>query len=351
MGRAERKLQHIQHALNIEMSATNRLEDIQFVHQGLPNLSTDDILLETKIGELNLSSPILINAMTGGGGEKTADINRRLARIANQCNIPIAVGSQMAAIKDINETSTFRVVREENPNGIVFANLGSEATVDQAKQAINMLAADAIQIHLNVIQELTMPEGDRDFSEVLFNLEQMVKEIEVPVIVKEVGFGISQETAIQLTNIGVQIIDVGGYGGTNFAKIENKRRSDVLDFFNDWGIPTAISVAEVSYRSPSISIISSGGIYSVLDVAKSIALGASAVAFAGYFLKILMDQGEESLIATIQSLKEDLTILMTALGTPNIETLQKAPLIISGPTHHWLNERGIDTKLYSCRKL
>lgn len=151
-----------------------------------------------------------INAMTGGGGEKTLHINEQLAYVAKQHNLAMAVGSQMAALKDESEAASYKVIRKVNPNGIFFANLGSEATIEQAERAVDMIEANALQIHLNVIQELTMPEGDRDFTGVLQRIEKIVLNSKVPVIVKEVGFGMSKETMQQLANVGVtQLILVG----------------------------------------------------------------------------------------------------------------------------------------------
>lgn len=350
MKRSERKIQHLNSALSLNREFDNGLDDVQFVHHSTPDLSIDDVSINTKIGELNFSSPIFINAMTGGGGEKTTRINRRLAKVAKECQIAMAVGSQMAAIKDQDEVNSYRVVREENPNGIIIANLGSEASVDQAKKAIEMVQADALQIHLNVIQELTMPEGDRDFCGALTRIERIVKELNIPIILKEVGFGISRETARQLLDIGVSIIDVGGAGGTNFAEIENDRRDEKLLFFNKWGISTAVSIVEAS-QAPALSIISSGGLRDSIDIAKSIALGASASAFAGGFLKILVAKGEEALINEIKQLEHHLKFIMTALGAKTIKDLQKAPIVVSGSTYHWLNQRGIDTKVFSNRTI
>ncbi|HHW35959.1 MAG TPA: type 2 isopentenyl-diphosphate Delta-isomerase [Bacillales bacterium] len=350
MKRFERKIQHLNSALSLNREFDNGLDDVRFVHRSIPDLSIDEVSINTKIGELNLSSPIFINAMTGGGGERTARINRQLARVAKECQIAMAVGSQMAALKDSDEEHSYRVVREENPDGIVIANLGSEASVDQAKKAVEMIEADAIQIHLNVIQELTMPEGDRNFCGALTRIESVMKALNVPIIIKEVGFGISRETARQLFDIGVSIIDVGGTGGTNFAEIENDRRDQKLLFFNEWGIKTAASIIETS-QEPTVSIISSGGLRDSIDVAKSIALGASSAAFAGKFLKTLVSKGEEALMKEIEQLEYHLKFIMTALGAKTIKDLQKAPVVISGNTYHWLHERGIETKTYSNRTI
>lgn len=347
--RENRKIEHIKFALETGQTRTNGFEDIIFVHRSLPNISVSAVDIKTELGELFLSSPIFINAMTGGGGEKTYEINKRFASVAHECGVAMAVGSQTAAIRDASQRYTYRVVREMNPNGIVLANVGSEITLDEAKIAIDMIEANALQIHLNVIQELVMPEGDRNFTNTLTNIEKIVSTLEIPVIVKEVGFGMSKEVARNLIEIGVQSIDVGGFGGTNFAKIENKRRNRVLEYFNDWGITTTASLAEISLPYPRLSIIGSGGMQSALDVVKSIALGANATGFAGYFLNILMQHGEEALISEIKLLHEDITMLMTALGAKTIAELQKVPLVIKGETHHWLTQRGIDTTKYSNR--
>ena len=350
MSRSQRKIEHIQHALKTGQQRNQGFQDVKFVHQGIPNSSLSQIDISTKIGGLNISSPIIINAMTGGGGDRTKQINESLSSVAKFCDIPIALGSQMSAIRNPAEQSTYRVVREVNPKGIIFANLGSEATVDDAKRAIEMVEADGLQIHLNVIQELVMPEGDRDFSDALVRIESIIKAVPVPVIVKEVGFGISRETAILLQNVGVAGIDVGGFGGTNFSRVENERREHRLAYFDQWGITTAASIAEVHDASQDSTIIGSGGIQNALDVAKAIGLGASATALAGYILKVLMDNGEEVLKAEINMILTDLRFIMTALGAKSITELQQIPLVIDGDTYHWLNQRGIDTTKYSQRK-
>ncbi|UQD52573.1 type 2 isopentenyl-diphosphate Delta-isomerase [Bacillus methanolicus] len=347
MSRPKRKWDHIKYALKTGQMRLSGFDDIKFVHQSLPETSLEEIHLGTKIGELVLSSPIFINAMTGGGGERTYEINRKLAYAARTAGIAMAVGSQMSALKNKSERNTYEVVRKENPKGVIIANLGSEANVDQARYAIEMIGADAIQIHLNAVQELTMPEGDRDFKGALSRIEKIIASVNVPVIVKEVGFGVSMETASKLVSIGVRAIDVGGYGGTNFARIENERRHRLLSIFNDWGIPTAASIVEAKEYGLNASIIGSGGIQTSLDIAKAIALGADAVGMAGFLLRLLFEKGEDALVEQIHFILEELAFLMTALGTKTIKDLQNTPIVISGATHHWLSERGINTKKYS----
>ncbi|GLF81999.1 MULTISPECIES: type 2 isopentenyl-diphosphate Delta-isomerase [Bacillus] len=349
MTRAERKKQHIEHALSTGQHAATGLDDVSFVHASLPDLATSQIDTQTTIGGLTFGSPIFINAMTGGGGESTYEINRSLSIAAKETNIPVAVGSQMAALKDKEERRTYEVVRKVNPDGIVFANLGSEATMKQAQEAVNMLEANMLQIHLNVIQEIVMPEGDRDFRGALERIAAIVESVGVPVVVKEVGFGMSKETAGKLFHAGVAAVDVGGFGGTNFSKIENLRRQKALRYFDQWGIPTAASLAEVHTAFQSQTILASGGIQDALDVTKSMALGASAAGLAGFFLKSLTSGGESGLIEDIMELQEDIKMMMTVLGVKTIEELRQAQVVISGETSHWLKERGVDTTYYSQR--
>jgi isopentenyl-diphosphate Delta-isomerase len=348
MNRAKRKWEHIRYAVeNTNQHLSHGLNDITFVHQSLPDLALTHIQLNHFIGELPLSSPIFINAMTGGGGIQTKEINQKLAMVAKELGLAMAVGSQMSALKDPIEKLTYQVVRQENPSGIIFANLGSEASIEQAKQAIDMIEANALQIHLNVVQELTMPEGDRDFKGALKRIEEIVKGVDLPVIVKEVGFGMSKETVESLLSIGVSSVDVGGGGGTNFAYIENKRRNHELSFFNNWGIPTAISIIEARSVNSTLPLIASGGIKDSIGIAKAIALGADAVGLAGYFLRLILERDVEETLLLTKELLEELRYIMLALGAKNITELQKVPLVISGYTHHWLNERGINTKRYS----
>lgn len=349
MSRSERKWEHIQYALQTGQSRFSGFDDITFVHQSLPETSIGQIELNSKIGGLSMGSPIFINAMTGGGGEKTLEINRALAITARETNIAMAVGSQMSALRDAFQSETYKIVRRENPNGLLFANLGSEASVEDAKKACEMIEANALQIHLNVIQELVMPEGDRDFTGALKRIERIVKELDVPVIIKEVGFGMSMETVSRLYSIGVAAVDVGGFGGTNFSRIENARRKDPFPFFDHWGIPTAASIIEAKSQCPDMPVIGSGGVQDSLDAVKALSLGASAVGMAGRFLKVLLEEGFQALIEDIKDIKKEMSILMTALGAKNMAALQCTPIVISGRVHHWLVERGIDTQQFSKR--
>ncbi|WP_027417471.1 type 2 isopentenyl-diphosphate Delta-isomerase [Aneurinibacillus terranovensis] len=352
MSRISRKKEHIDLALSSGQSGQHGLYDVKFVHDALPDLALSDVSYATTIGGLTLSSPIVINAMTGGA-EEAVRINRALGMIARRAGLAIAVGSQMAAVKNPALAHSYHVVRSENPDGIVLANLGAEATPDMAKQAVDMIEANGLQIHLNVMQELIMPEGERDFTGAAKRIQAIVQAVAVPVIVKEVGFGISRETALRLAECGVAAIDVGGRGGTNFASIENERRDSPYDILNDWGISTAASLLETvdargSGRSGGrFDIIATGGIRTAMDVARSLALGANGVGMAGPFLQFAANENIDGAYTYICTLHEQLSMIMCALGATSLAALQRIPLVITGETYHWAKQRGIDSRLFA----
>ena len=263
----------------------------------------------------------------------------------------MAVGSQMAALKDASVAGTYRVVREANPRGIVIANLGSEATVDQAKSAVDMLEADALQIHLIVMQELVMPEGDRDFRGAGNRIAAIVQGVGVPVIVKEVGFGLGGATARKLLDLGVTIVDVGGRGGTDFAAIENERREEPLAWTKGWGLPTAVSLLEVLpyFAAGAGSVIASGGISDSLDAVKALALGAGAIGVAGAVLRAWQSGGAAGAASYLRELEQGMRIAMAALGASSVAELNRVPLVIVGTTLEWCKERGIETHGYARR--
>ncbi|PZE21965.1 type 2 isopentenyl-diphosphate Delta-isomerase [Paenibacillus xerothermodurans] len=354
--RIPRKMEHVHHALALGQSGEQGFSDIKFIPNCLPDTSVERISLQTLIGELSMSSPIIINAMTGGAPE-TADINRDLAIAARETGLAMAVGSQMSAIKHPEVEYSYRVVREVNQHGIVFGNLGSEATLEQAERAVDMLRADGLQIHLNVMQELIMPEGDRDFTGMLERIAGIAQHLGVPVVVKEVGFGMARESVAALLQAGVQAFDVGGAGGTNFAEIENARRSNPMIWLNDWGVKTAVTLLESlhaveQYRNSGLGeafIIGSGGIRSAWEACKALTLGASAVGMAGALLRTVRTEGVAALIEQINETHQELKLLMAALGARTIQDLWQRPIVISGETAHWCDVRGISIHAYAAR--
>ncbi|WP_077621718.1 type 2 isopentenyl-diphosphate Delta-isomerase [Sediminibacillus massiliensis] len=341
MNRSQRKLEHIKYAIESNSTEGNYFDDLTLIHQSISSLHWDSIDLCVDLGELSLSSPLFISAMTGGGGTKTEEINKKLAIAASHTGVAMSVGSQMAAVKDKTEEASFKIVRKENPEGIIFANLGSEASVDQAQKAIHMLEADALQIHLNTLQELIMPEGDRDFTSTAKNIESIVRHIHIPVIVKEVGYGMSKETANRLKQLGVTYIDVSGKGGTNFSKVENRRRKKPLQAFNNWGIPSPAAIKEVKKAFPDCNLLASGGIRNGLDGAKSMVLGAKAFGMAGTLLKVLLEEGLEALQEQIDQVHEEVKLAMLLLDCTKTYELENKPYVSTGYLNDWFTQRRI----------
>ncbi|HZG57484.1 type 2 isopentenyl-diphosphate Delta-isomerase [Paenibacillus sp.] len=349
MTRRSRKLDHVRIALATGQSGRNGLDDVRFVHNPLPDTSLSHISLTTRIGDLDMRSPILINAMTGGAAE-TAEINEGLGRAARETGVAMAVGSQMAAIRDPSLAGSYAVARRANPDGLLFANLGSEATPEQGRRAVEMIEANALQIHLNVVQELVMPEGDRSFEGALGRIERIVRGVDVPVIVKEVGFGMTGDAAARLLSVGVSAIDCGGKGGTNFSRIENERRERPIAWFDEWGLSTAESLLECGAHVPAGRLIGSGGIRGGLEAAKAIALGAAAVGMAGALLRALRESGVEALADAIRETERELRLVMAAVGARTVDELRRAPVVIGGETAAWCAARGIEISKYARRE-
>ena len=349
--RESRKLDHIKFSLQIEDGpAANSFSDLQLVHNCLPSLAWSEINVACSVAGISMLNPIIINAITGGASD-VVHINEQLAEFARMTGCTMAVGSQFAGIENADVESSYKIIKQVNPNGIVFANLGAYATPAHAQQAIDMIQADAIQIHLNPAQEIIMTEGDRDFSEYLRNIAKIVETVDVPVIVKEVGCGIAKEQAKQLIDIGVKAIDVGGAGGTNFIAIEAARKEDYLasDLLL-WGIPTAISAIEVASVIPnSVDLIVSGGVRTPLDVVKALALKGKAVGLATPILKIIQQHGIEHACQWFNTFIEDIKKYMFLVGVKKPTELSHVPLVITGYSSQWLTARGIDITKYAHR--
>ena len=242
---SHRKDEHVSLAEKFYQPDKDLFDEVRFINQGLATSSLRDINIASQLGPLQLSAPFYLEAISGGS-ERTKKLNARLATIANQTGLAMAVGSQSVALSDPSLRDTFEIVRQNNPDGLIFANLGANKTVNDALAAIDMIHADALEIHINAAQELIMPEGDRTFN-FKQNISEIVTKVKIPIIIKEVGFGISQETISELLQLGVTAINVSGRGGTNFAMIENFRRhSKDMDYLKDWGLTTIESLLELS---------------------------------------------------------------------------------------------------------
>lgn len=345
----DRKLEHLLICENYDIEfrdKTTGFEDVELIHKALPEINKNTIDLSTEKFGKKLDSPFFITAITGGH-PYSKSINKKLAIAAEDKNIALGVGSQRAAIEHPELSDTYTVVRDNAPNCLLIGNIGAPQ-LDLAQDAVEMLDADILAIHLNPLQEAIQPEGDLDARNYIDSIRDIVDLIDIPVMAKETGCGISAECAKQLVDAGVSYIDVEGAGGTSWAAVETYRSDDKFygETFWDWGIPTAVSTVEVA-SSVDVPVISSGGIRTGLEAAKAIALGADAVGMALPFLKNSISI--EQITSYIGKLEESLRIAMFLLGAKNIDELKNSNLIIKGETRQWLNDRGFETINYSRR--
>lgn len=306
----------------------NGLAEIRLIPNNLPEISVTEVDLSTTLAGKKIAVPFFINAMSGGS-PATGKLNQRLAAAAAQTKIPMATGSQSIALQFPQAETSFKVVRQTMPQGLVIGNIGANHNLADAQAAVDMLQADLLEIHLNAAQEIVMTEGDRQFYW-KDNLQEIVAGLSVPVIVKEVGFGIAPATLRQLRQLGVRNVDLSGHGGTNFAKIENQRRRQ-KDFalLNNFGLTTAETLLASQSFAADFSFTASGGIRDALDIIKCLILGADNVGISGLFLHTLIKEDVDGLINLIEKLKEQLKSLMALLGCANISQLRQLPYLLS----------------------
>jgi isopentenyl-diphosphate delta-isomerase len=350
MIRQKRKIEHIQLAIGLDKQpGENGFDDINLVYNALPDLDDTNIDTSLFLFGKKLAAPVLINAMTGGHPE-LKPVNASLARVAARLGIAMAVGSQTAALGNPAVYDSFQVARKENPQGVLLANLSARSTWPEVAEAIEMVEADGLQLHLNTAHELAMPEGDRSFKGILQNIEKIIRKTDLPVIVKEVGFGLSREVAHKLYQVGVTYIDVGGKGGTNFVDIENQRAGRTRGCrWTGLGIPTAVSLLECLSLDLPIFLVASGGISTGMQVASALSLGAGLAGIAGHFLQVLVTMSEEALTDSVTRIIEELRQVMLLCGAENLSALSRTPVVISGFTGEWLLRRGVDIDRYARR--
>jgi isopentenyl-diphosphate Delta-isomerase len=330
-----RKDDHIREALN-QFHNQNDFDLIRFVPESLCVVDIGEVDLSVHAFDRTFPYPIYINAMTGGSNQ-ALEINRKLAIIARETNLPMASGSLSAALKNSEWISSFEIIRENNPNGFIFANIGLSENLEGAKKAVEMMQANALQIHLNAPQEITMPEGDRNFSHWPRTLKSIIENINVPIIVKEVGFGMSYETAKTLLDLGVKYIDVSGKGGTNFIAIENTRRKKPLQDFETYGFSTVESLLDIKHLQ--MTTFASGGIRGAYDIVKALALGAKMVGLSRYFLEIVTKNDLEEAIKLTKQLLEDIKMIMAVLNTRSLDALQHKPLLFDQKLITFIEQR------------
>ena len=332
----QRKADHIKINLeqDVRSALTTGLENYHFIHEALPELDLNRIETSLSLFGKRLAAPILISSMTGGTAEAET-INLRLADAAQTCSIAMGVGSQRAAIEHPEQAKTFQV-RRVAPDILLFANLGAVQLnysygIDHCRRAVDMIQADALILHLNPLQEAVQDAGDTNFSGLAKKIEEICKKIEVPVIAKEVGWGISERTAKLLSECGVSAIDVAGAGGTSWSQVEMHRAPDeftrqLAATFVGWGIPTSDSILNVKKAVPGMIIFASGGLKDGLDIAKCIALGAILGGMAGQFLKAAAVSTEKA-VEMMKLTKRQIEVTMFACGAENLEDIKGGKLI------------------------
>lgn len=346
----DRKKEGIIITLNEQVQARNAstlLECVRFVHNALPELNFEDIDNSTTYLGYKFSAPILIDSMTGGTPVATR-LNERLAKAGAEFGLGMGVGSQRAGLKSDALAETYKVVRRAAPNGFIMANIGGAQLADNlsikdVEKLIAMIDANALAVHLNPLQELVQPEGEPRFKGVLARIKELASKLEVPVIVKEVGAGISREVALRLVKTGVASINISGLGGTSWAGVEQirakeekmKHKADLGEIFWDWGIPTAASLIETR-KAVKVPLMASGGLRNGLDIAKCIALGANVCGMALPMLKHAAES-YESLCDFIMGIEFQLTSAMFLVGARNIRELSRARYVMTGELLDWIN--------------
>ena len=335
---SKRKKEHIDLCLTDKVafhSKTNGFEKYDFIHNAITEVDISKISFQTKLFNIKINYPFLISCMTGGT-EEAENINLRLATIAQELKIPIGVGSQRQALEDKNHHNSYKIIRKTAKSVPVLGNIGAAQLVKSKNifeilSLIDMLEADAFVVHLNPLQELLQKEGEPNFAGLLKKMEKLILKADVPVIVKEVGAGISKTVAKKLLEIGVSGIDVAGAGGTSWAGVEILRSKSEHDFW-DWGLPTSFCLKEIYplKKKFDFTLIGSGGINSATDLAVAFALGSDIVASARVILQTLMNDGEESVQKKIVNWFEYLKKIMFLTGSKNLIELRNNKLIKKG---------------------
>lgn len=333
----KRKKEHVDLSVNEDVSyqKSTGFDQFNFLHNALPEINSEDVNLSKSLLGREFSFPLFISSMTGGYSEAGA-VNTIIAEFCETENLPFGVGSQRAMLEDPNHEESFSVVRSHAPTAFIASNIGGAQLIgglneSKIRRMIDSIKADAVIVHLNPLQELMQREGDRDFRGIKKGIEELVKKVECPIIVKETGAGISQEVAKRLFDIGVSVIDVAGAGGTSWSKVENLRsnQTEPLPEFNDWGIPTVDCIRQVDAlrNTFSFELIASGGIRSSFDIAKAIALGSDFTASAQPVIKAIMNGGYEALDTLYKSWQKQAQYILTLLGCSSFEDLKEEHLI------------------------
>ncbi|MGR5131064.1 type 2 isopentenyl-diphosphate Delta-isomerase [Vibrio alfacsensis] len=333
-----RKDLHLDAVLHHDMSMKHKtagFESVEFEHCALPECDFNAIDLSTEFLGHQLALPFLISSMTGGA--KDAEIiNCRLAEAASEVGIAMGVGSQRVSLEDSLHSGLGKTIRDLANNVPLYSNLGAaqlrdKSRLDSAQRAVDFIQADALFVHLNPMQEALQQNGDHNWIGVLKSIEQLKQRIEVPMIIKEVGFGISGAVAKQLVEAGVDAIDVAGAGGTSWSAVEgycqnNSKMQRAAELFRDWGIPTARCLEQIRGQYSELPLIASGGVYNGLDAAKAIYLGANIVGQAGAVLKAATIS-TQAVIDHFDQMALELRLTCFGTGSTNLTALTQARCI------------------------
>lgn len=348
----QRKREGIEIPLNKDVQAkttSTYLEYVKLIHNALPELDYDEIDISTTFLKRKFSAPLIIDSMTGGAPE-AARINGRLGELAEKYGFAMGLGSQRAGLESKQLAETYSIARKNAPSAFLIANIGGAQlakglTIENIKKIIDMIQADALVIHLNPLQELIQPEGEPKYKGVLSKISEISGDLDVPVIVKEVGAGISKEVAVKLEVAGVSAINVAGAGGTSWAGVEkiraeasnNDLKTHLGEIFWDWGIPTAASLVEVK-KTVKVPIIASGGLRNGMEMAKCIVLGASMCAMAYPFL-LKAAESKEQLFNFADTVIAELKSTMFLIGAMNLSVLKSSRYILTGPLADQISNR------------
>ena len=320
-----RKDEHIRYALE-QKSSYNSFDEVELIHSSLPLYDLDEIDLSTEFAGRKWDFPFYINAMTGGS-DKGREINQKLAQVAEACGILFVTGSYSAALKDPTDDSFS--VKSSHPNLLLGTNIGLDKPVELGLQTVEAMNPLLLQVHVNVMQELLMPEGERKFRSWQSHLADYSKRIPVPIILKEVGFGMDVKTIERASELGIQTVDLSGRGGTSFAYIEN-RRSGQRDYLNQWGQSTMQALLNAQDWKDKVELLVSGGVRNPLDMIKCLVFGAKAVGLSRTVLELVESYTVEEVIGIVQGWKEDLRLIMCALNCASIADLQNVDYILYG---------------------
>ena len=315
-------------------------DSVRLLHNALPELSLKQIDLSTHFINQKMALPIYFNAITGGSKQSTR-FNTELSQLAHKLNIPVSSGSMGVYLRLPETQDSFSVLRENDPEGFVIANVSAKVNAQQAQQAVDLIKANALQIHLNALQELAMPEGDQEFMW-LDNIKQIVSSVTVPVIVKEVGFGLSKDNLSDLYKVGVKYVDISGFGGTDFAQIESARNHELnLTYLDQFSLSTVESLLESIPYQNKMTIFASGGIRTPMDVIKAIRMGASAVGMSGLVLHHLQKYSLSETEIFFEEFIKQLKLIMAAIGAKSIADIKKAPIIFDENLVNYAKQRNI----------